>query len=143
MNLFLTLFLLTVTLSLHSQNGIADSYNLTVIDSCFSKVDSSIKLISIQFKNGRDKNFEKIFIDSLKTLKQIDYFLYENAMNIRPFNEAKGINISIYYESKSCMITGGIFICDPLTFETSQIITSKDINCCWTFKAGEPVLPCK
>lgn len=143
MKLFFTCILVLGVLPMYSQSYKFDDYNLTIIDSCFSKVDSSYKLIHIQFLNGSDKNFEKMFIDTLKTLKYIDYFLYPYSPDEGRFREVKGISISIYYESKSCLITSGNFLSDPLTFETTKIITSDDLSCCWTFYAGEPVLPCK
>ncbi len=143
MKQFIIIWFAFISLSAVGQSKGLDKYNLSVIDSCLAHIDTSYQVLSIHFVNGEDSEFETLIINRLKSVESIDYHLFKYSHdNGKIFDDLKGMSISIYYESTSCMIQSGSFSIDAETGELMKTITGDDKLLCWTFKKGRLIENC-
>jgi hypothetical protein len=139
-----SILILLISLQSFGQTIESGKYNMSIIDSCISKMDTTIKVVEFRFVNGKDPIFQQRLIDSIKTIESIDYLIYDfSPSNTSDIKNLKGMTIYIYYDSTSCMLNFGSYTSDPETGDTIQIVTGEDDSYCWTFMAGEVIEPCK
>ena len=117
---------------------------MNIIDSCISKIDTTIKVVEFRFVNGKDAIFQQKLIGSIKAIESIDYLLYDfSPCNTLGIKNLRGMTIYIYYDSTSCMLNCGSYTSDPETGETIQTVTGLDDRYLWTFKEGEDIKACE
>lgn len=140
--------LLSVGIILIGFNAIGQSaetmkYNLSIIDSCIAKIDTSIKVVQFRFVNGKDHQFQQKFINSIDSIEFIDYVLYDFSPDYsKTIENRRAMTIAIYYESTSCIISTCYLTKDSLTSSTTESSTDSDKKYCWTFKKGEQIKAC-
>lgn len=126
-----------------SQTNELEKYNLDIIDSCISKIDTSIKIVAFHTSNGNAPLFERKMVDSIAALKHFEFSPFYLLTEDSVYSEKpRGVRISIFYESTSCMLQSGYFITDLLTGEKTFITTGDDYSYCWTFKPLQPITTC-
>ncbi|MEM7163778.1 MAG: hypothetical protein AAF487_15225 [Bacteroidota bacterium] len=133
-----------ISFTITGQTPAFEKYNLNIIDTCLTQIDSSIKVLNFRFINGEDSAFEKYFIEAFQKLDHIDYFLYKQSKdNGALFDNIKGMSISIYYNSISCYIENGSFTRDKRTGELFYSMTEADQTYCWDFERHQKIKECK
>lgn len=134
---------LFISVSYFAQTEQLLTYNLAIVDSCIARLDSSISIVSLRYINGSDRELEHYFFERLSEVDYIQKALTNRLLNIPEGHRWSGIDIAVYLDSKSCMITGSDYMSDEETGELLRIQTGDHYQGCFTFKAEEPVLPCK
>jgi hypothetical protein len=139
-----SILILLISLQSLGQTIESAKYNMSIIDSCISKIDTTIKVVQFHFVGDRDPVFQKKLIEAIDAIESVDCLLCDvSPCGCASMKKLRGMSISIYYDSTSCVLNCGSYTSDPETGETTQSVTGEDDSYCWTFKVGEVIEPCK
>ena len=119
-------------------------YNMSIIDSCISKIDTTIKVVQFHFVGDRDPVFQKKLIEAIVAIESVDCLLCDvSPCGCANMKKLRGMSISIYYDSTTCRLDCGSYTSEPLTGDPIQMVTGEDDSYCWTFKDGEGIEACE
>jgi hypothetical protein len=139
-----SIWILFISLQSLGQTIESAKYNMSIIDSCISKIDTTIKVVQFHFVGDRDPVFQKKLIKAIDAIESVDCLLCDvSPCGCANMKKLRGMSISIYYDSISCVLNCGSYTSDPETGETIQTVTVLDDSYCWTFKAGEDIKACE
>jgi len=125
-----------------AQTGQLPNYNLAIVDSCIAHIDSSVRIVSLRYVNGSDRDLEHYFIQRLSEVDYIQKALKNSLVNIPEGHRLNGIDIAVYLDSKSCLLSASDYLHSEETGELLRIQTGDHFQGCFTFKPEEQVLPC-
>ena len=101
-----------------------------------------MRIVSLRYVNGSDRDLEHYFIQRLSEVDYIQKALKNSLVNIPEGHRLNGIDIAVYLDSKSCLLSASDYLHSEETGELLRIQTGDHFQGCFTFKPEEQVLPC-